>query len=107
MKVRAEKGLANDLDTSVWRLGKNDRLRVGGDRFTCRKHLFSLLICCSACSSAGQLIFNLTQHESSPPTAPQSPYGASALSHSPSSEDEMRSAEPAPQCPQSGLPICL
>ncbi len=30
MKRRAENGLVNDLDSSVWRLDKNRRLRCGG-----------------------------------------------------------------------------
>ncbi len=52
MKMRVEKGLAHDLDTSVWRSGKKGRLRVGGDRFVRKKRSSSLLVCGSACSSA-------------------------------------------------------
>ncbi len=47
------------MNSSVWRPGKNGRLRVGDDRFTCRKRSSSLLVCGSACSSDGQSIYNL------------------------------------------------
>ncbi len=107
----AVKGLAHDLDTSVWSLGKDCRLRVGGDRLASRKLSSSLLVCGSAWSSAGQFIFYLAKARviTSNSSSCQGDWGggASVLSYSPSSEDEDEAPSPRPggKWLPSGLPI--
>ncbi len=100
MSKRAENGFFQDLDTSVWRSGKKGRLRRGGSGLVCRKRSSSLLFFGSACFSVGQSMFNLATTWVT--TSNSSSYcgdwgGESTLFTSTSSEEDRRSAEPAPR----------
>ncbi len=96
---RLKKGFAHDLSTSVWRSWKNGRLRCGGGVLNPRKRLSSLPFCGSTWHSASQLMFNLATARVSTSTS-SSYWGewegtSSTDSTSISSEEDIRSAEPA------------